>query len=157
LIIVEPWGLKFNARVYNSANPTNINYNAVEEYGAIVYYDTEGKVDSMTAEELKAKSDAYVFSSKNGDATIDGSYITALYNKGIYTYQLDSNAYVMFYVKDAEGYHYGDVKVRNAYELAKQRCVDTSGNFGDEEKQVYSDMVAMYEAIKAYRDDYFGK
>ena len=157
LIIVEPWGLKVNARVHNTANPTNINYNAVEEYGAIVYYDTEGKVSSMTAEELKTKSDAYVFSSKNGDATIDGSYITALYNKGIYTYQLDSNAYVMFYVKDADGYHYGDVKVRNAYDLATTRSADTSGNFGDEEKQVYRDMVAMYEAIKAYRDDYFGK
>ncbi|MBQ2742299.1 MAG: leucine-rich repeat protein, partial [Oscillospiraceae bacterium] len=155
IILVEPWGLKFNARVYNGANPTNINYGSIEEYGAIVYYDTEGNAESMTAEELRTKSDAYVFSSKNGDATIDGSYITALYNKGIYTYQLDSNAYVMFYVKDENGYHYGDVKVRNAYELAKVRAQDTTGNFGEQEKQVYLDMVEMYEAVKAYRDDYF--
>ena len=155
IILVEPWGLKFNARVYNVANPTNINYNNVEEYGAIVYYDTEGTVASMTADELRSKADAYVFSSKNGDATIDGSYITALYNKDIYTYQLDSNAYVMFYVKDENGYHYGDVKVRNAYELAKQRSQDTTGDFGEKEKQVYLDMVEMYEAVKAYRDDYF--
>ena len=92
-----------------------------------------------------------------GDATIDGSLITALYNKGIYTYQLNSNAYVMFYVKDADGYHYGDVKVRNAYELAKTRGADTSGNYGEQEKIVYQDIVTMYETVTAYRDDYFGK
>ncbi len=155
LILVEPWGLKVNSRVFDDANPININYDSVEEFGAIVYYDTEGNVDSMTAEELRTKSDAYVFSSKNGDAAVDGSYITALYNKDIFTYQLDSNAYVMFYIKDENGYHYGDVKVRNAYELAKERAQDTSGNFGEKEKTVYQDMVAMYEAVKAYRDDYF--
>ena len=157
LILVEPWGLKVNARVYNSANPNNINYNSVEEYGAIVYYDTEGTITSMTAEALRIKNDAYVFSSKNNDASVDGSYITALYNKGIYTYQLDSNAYVMFYIKDSNGYHYGDVKVRNAYELAKTRGQDNSGNFGEAEKTVYQNMVKMYDAIKAYRDDYFYK
>ena len=156
LILVEPWGLKVNSRVFDDANPININYDSVEEFGAIIYYDTEGNVDSMTAEELRTKSDAYVFSSKNGDAAVDGSYITALYNKDIFTYQLDSNAYVMFYIKDADGYHYGDVKIRNAYELAKERAQDTSGNFGEKEKTVYQDMVAMYEAVKAYRDDYFG-
>ena len=156
LILVEPWGLKFNARVYNDANPNNINYNTIEEYGAIVYYDTEGVISSMTAEELRNKNDAYVFSSKNGDATIDGSYITALYNKDIYTYQLNSNAYVMFYVKDENGYHYGDVKIRNAYELAKTRSQDNSGSFGEAEKTVYQDMVTMYDSIKSYRDDYFG-
>ena len=157
LVLVEPWGLKFNARVYNSENPNHINYNNVDEYGAIVYYDTEGTVTSMTAEALRSKRDAYVFSSKNSDASVDGSYITALYNKGIYTYQLDSNAYVMFYIKDSNGYHYGDVKVRNAYELAKTRGQDNSGNFGETEKTVYQNMVKMYDAIKAYRDDYFYK
>ncbi|MBE6913246.1 MAG: hypothetical protein E7473_12050, partial [Ruminococcaceae bacterium] len=157
LVLVEPWGLKVNAIVQK--NGSLINYSSVEEYGAIVFYDTEGKIagGTMTAEELRSKSDAYVFSSKVGDATIDGSLITALYNKGIYTYQLNSNAYVMFYVKDADGYHYGDVKVRNAYELAKTRGTDTSGNYGEQEKIVYQDIVTMYETVTAYRDDYFGK
>ena len=157
LILVEPWGLKVNARVYNSEKPTNINYSALEEYGAIVFYDTEGTISSMTADELKTKEDAYVFSSKNGDATVDGSYITALYNKGIFTYQLNSNAYVMFYVKDENGCHYSDVKVRNAYELAKIRGADTTGTFGEAEKTVYDDMVEMHESVNAYRDDYFSK
>ena len=157
LVLVEPWGLKVNAIVQKSGKL--IDYNSVEEYGAIVFYDTAGKITSgkMTAEELRTKSDAYVFSSEAGDATIDGSLITALYNKGIYTYQLNSNAYVMFYVKDADGYHYGDVKVRNAYELAKARGADTSGNYGEQEKIVYQDIVTMYETVTAYRDDYFGK
>ena len=153
--LIEPWGLKFNARVYNNSNPNCINYANVEEYGAIVYYDTEGVVDSMTADELMTRSDAYVFSSKNGDATIDGSYITAIYNKGIYTYQLDSNAYVMFFVKDADGYHYGGVKVRNAFDLATARGSDTSGDFGEKEKNVYKDMIVLYNDVKSYRDDYF--
>jgi len=157
IVLIEPWGLKVNARVYNSANPTNIDYNAVDDYGVIVYYDVDGTIASgtMTAEELMKKEDAYVFSSSNGDATVDGSYITAIYNKDIFTYMLNSNAYVMFYVKDDDGYHYGDVKVRNIYELAGTRSQDTTGTYGELEKAVYGDMVDVYDAVTAYRKDYF--
>ena len=159
--LIEPWFLKANARVYTDDHPTNIDYSTLRDFGA--YFIRASELDdpdatqtSLAVEDIVGNPAAVKYSKEDGTATIDGSYITALYNKGIYTYQLDSNAYVMFYVKDANGYHYGDVKIRNAYELAKQRGADTSGSFGKEEKQVYRDMVAMYEAIKAYRDDYFG-
>ena len=157
LILIEPWGLKLNAYALDE-NEELVDYTSVEEYGTIVYYDTEDKISgTMTADELMSYDDAYVFSSKNGDAEIDGSYMTALYNKGIYTYQLDSNAYVMFYIKDEDGYHYGDVKVRNAYQLAKARSTDTSGDFSELEKIIYADMVDMYDRVNTYRDDYFSK
>ena len=156
IVLTEPWGLKFNAFVVTPSNTSvNINYNGLEEYGAIVYYDTEGKYDSMTAEELMVNEDAYVFSSLNGDAYIDGKYISALYNK-VYTYQLNSNAYVMFYVKDADGYHYGKLDTYNAYDLANTRK-DAETGFGELEQTVYASMVNMYNSVKAYRDDYFSR
>ena len=157
IVLIEPWGLKVNARVYNDANSTSINYAQLEEYGAIVFYDTEGVYanSGMTAEQLMTCENAYVFSSKSGDAFVDGSYISAIYNKEIYTYMLNSNAYVMFYVKDGDGFHYGDVKTRNVYELANARKDDTTGFPNALERAVYAAMVNEYDAITKYREDYF--
>ena len=86
---------------------------------------------------------------------MDGDYISAVYNNGVYTYMLDSNVYIMFYVKDAEGFHYGPVRTRSVYDLAAERMNDTTGKFGELEKKVYAAMVAEYDAITAYRKDYF--
>ena len=155
LVLVEPWGLKFNSKVSQKSNNSKLDYDTALEYGAIVFYDTENTVkNGMTKDELMSKQDAYVFSSKSGDAYEDGHFISAIYNKGIYTYQLDSNAYVMFYVKDANGYHYSDVKVRNAYDLAKERAEDTVHFPNEKERAVYASMVDMYDAITKYRNDY---
>jgi len=156
IVLVEPWGLKFNAKVSKKGESTKIDYSSIEEYGAIVFYDTQGEMENgMTKDDLMTKENAYVFSSKNNDAYEDGQFISALYNKGIYTYQLDSNAYVMFYVKDANGYHYGEVKTRNAYDLATARAQDTVNFPKTEERAVYASMMDMYDAVTKYRENYF--
>ena len=158
IVLIEPWGLKVNAVVVDAENTSaRVDYSALEEYGVIIYYDTEGKITAgtMTKEELMSRDDAYVFSSKNGDVFMDGDYISAVYNNGVYTYMLDSNVYIMFYVKDAEGFHYGPVRTRSVYDLAAERMNDTTGKFGELEKKVYAAMVAEYDAITAYRKDYF--
>ena len=159
LILVEPWGMKLQARVYTDASKTTyVDYAEAEDYGAIIYYDLEGKFNGAipSVEELIAQSDAQVYSKLDGTCyTTGGGYIAAEYEGNIYTYQLDTNAYAVFYVKDAEGYHYGDVKLRNAKDLALERGNDAEKFPDEEERNVYLAMVAMNESITAYRNDYF--
>lgn len=152
--LIEPWGLKVNARVYTKgmSGSESIDYSELVDYGVVIVMDNNTVIS--TPEELLARPDAYVFSKSNGEAQVSGTVITAAFTKDIYTYLLNSNVYVMFYVQDAEGYHFGAVKERNAYELMKTRRVDTSGSFTEKEKALFDDMVNLYDAVTVYRADY---
>ena len=156
--LIEPWGLKVNAWV--NIEGATVAYDALSEYGVVVWHDTDNTLGGadMTVDQLLAKEDALVYSSLDGNIEpekIDGyDMVTAKFDQGIYTYELDSNTYVMFYVKDDNGnYHYGAVKTRNLYDLMNER-MNASG-FGAKEKAVYSDMVNLYDAVTKYRNDYF--
>ena len=148
--LIEPWGLKVNARAYTEGMGTteSIDYSGLEEYGVVVLLDNEKEY--ARAEEILENPNAYVFSSKNGDAEISGNAITAIYNRGLYTYLLDTDAYVMFYVKDAEGYHYGAIRNRNLYELMQERKGNAS-DFPEDERAIYDDMTKLHEAVVEYR------
>lgn len=150
--LVEPWGMKVNAMAADASTKKVIDYSNVKDYGVIIHFDNNR---AYTVDELLANKNAYVFSMKNGDATLDGNYITATYKKDLYTYQLNTNAYTVFYVEDEDGVHYSSLKVRNLYDLMLERAVDTTGNFTEKEKLVYVDMVNLYEAVTAYRSDFF--
>ncbi len=152
--LIESWGMKVNAVVYprGMSASNSINYNELTDYGVIIVMDNDSPI--TTAEELLAREDAYVFSKLNGGAQISQDMISAIFTKDIYTYLLNSNIYVMFYVKDGDGYHFGPVKERNLYELMKTRRNDTSGSFTEKEKGLYDDMVNLYDAVTAYRADY---
>ncbi len=156
--LIEPWGMKVNARVYTSgmSQNENIDYEELIDYGVVILMDNNTSI--TTAEELLARSDAYIFSKTNGEAQIqtndETEIITATFTKGVYTYLLNSKVYVMFFVKDAEGYHFGAVKERNVYELMKTRRNDTSGLFTEKEKILYDDMVNLYDTVTTYRADY---
>ncbi len=151
--LIEPWGMKTNVKVM--LNGSVIDYNAVEEYGIVALADN-GHVYTDAAEIL-AKDHAYVFSSKNGDAFIDSGYISAIYSKGIFTYQLDTDIYVFGYVKDAAGYHYGPVRCRNVHDLMQDRKDDAVNFPNVKERNVYTDMVNLFVDITAYREDYYSK
>ena len=150
--LVEPWGLKVNARVYTQgmSSSESIDYSDLIDYGVIMVMDNNASI--TTAEDFLARPDAYVFSKANGEAQISGNVITATFSKGIYTYLLDSNVYVMFYVKDADGYHFGAVKERNVYELMNTRRNDAA--ILAKEKALYNDMVNLYDVVTTYRADY---
>ena len=150
--LVEPWGLKVNARVYTQGMTSgeSINYEELIDYGVIMVVDNNASI--TTAEEFLARPDAYIFSKANGEAQVSGNVITATFSKGIYTYLLDSNVYVMFYVKDADGYHFGAVKERNVYNLMNAGRNDAA--ILAKEKALYNDMVNLYEVVTTYRADY---
>ena len=85
----------------------------------------------------------------------DATKMTATYNKDIFTYQLDSNMYMMYFVQDGENFYYSRVFSANI----KGQATDFAGNssIGEKERNVYPAMVDLYNAITAYRDDYFAK
>jgi hypothetical protein len=149
--LIEPWGIRLKARVYTSGmtSSQSIDYSKLQDYGVIVLMDNTTSFDN--AEELLSRNDAYVFSASNGDAELEGNMIAVNFTKDIYTYLLNSDLHVMFYVKDDDGYHFGPIKVRNLYELMLDRKEDTTGSYTEKEKIVYQDMVDLYTAITAYR------
>ena len=149
--LIEPWGLKANVKV--SFEGQVVDYNSVEEFGIVALADNSREYTD--AAEILQNENAYVFSSKNGDAAISNGYISATYSKGIYTYQLNTDIYVFGYVKDADGYHYGPVRNRNVFNLMDARKEDVANFPNVKERIVYADMINLYNAITAYREDYF--
>lgn len=158
--LIEPWFLKANARVYTAAQTVNIDYGALVDFGAYFIRaselsDPSATQNSLTAEDIINDPDTVKYSKKAGTATVDGSYITANYDKGLYTYELNDSVFVLFYVQDGSGISYAPIRERNLKSLVEARKDDTA-NFPNElERNVYKAMLTMYETINAYRDDYF--
>ena len=158
--LIEPWFLKANARVYTDENPINIDYNSLIDYG--VYFiraselsDESATQISLSAEDIINDSDAVKHSKAERTATIDGNYITANYDKGLYTYELDDSVFVLFYIEDEGGIVYAPIRERNLKSLLEARKDDVV-NFPNElERNVYKSMLDMFGAINAYRDDYY--
>ncbi len=151
IILIEPWGLQFNGMV-----TSDVTY---DDYGVVVYYDTDGTAAGITeAADLLALDSAYVFSVKNGDATVaeqsDGrEKITAVYNADLYTYQMTKIAYVMFYVQDGDNFYYGPIKERTIQAAINSR-LGVAGVNDSLEGNVLNSMLNLYDAIKAYREGF---
>jgi hypothetical protein len=164
IVLIEPWGLQINAVVVPQGS-TNVNdhldYSSMEDYGMVMFYDVNKEITDATQldsfEEMQALVDkAYVFSKEDGSAFINpgnGAYFTARYNQDVFTYQLDTDLYVMYYVVIDGNAYYSDIRTFNVYDLATRRSQDSS--FDVLEQNVYKDMVSMCDAITAYRKDYF--
>ena len=158
--LIEPWALKANARVYTAAQTVNIDYSSLVDYGA--YFIRASKLSdptatqtSLTVEDIINDADAAKYSKKDGTAEVEGSYITATYDKGLYTYEFDDSVFVLFYVQDDSGISYALIRERNLKSLLETRQNDTV-NFPNElERNVYKAMLAMFDTVNAYRDDFF--
>lgn len=158
--LIEPWFLKANARVYTDEHPTNIDYSGLIDYGAYFIRkselsDTSATQASVTVEDIINDANAVKYSKAAGTATVDGSYITATYDKGLYTYELDDSVFVLFYVQDGAGIQYAPIRERNLKSLCETRMNDAVTFPNELERSVYGAMLAMYNATKAYRDDYY--
>jgi hypothetical protein len=154
IMLIEPWGLTFNGKV----NLDGVDY---DELGMVIYYDSEGKFKDggMTVEELMTYEDAYVFSTTNGEATTgmdgDRTVITATYNSGLYTYQMEEKAYVVFYVKCGDDIFCGPVKERTIKDAINSR-LGVNGVAGTIEAECLNDMLDLYDQILVLRKKVFG-
>ena len=150
VILIEPWGLRFNCFITSDET--------YDDYGVVVYYDVDGKIQPgsiVKPEDLLALDDARVFTMKNSHATVtaepDGTEkISAVYNSGIYTYQMTKTAYVMFFVQDGSNFYYGPIKERSIEKAIDSRLT-VSGVPNSLEGAVYSAMKELYSSVKTYR------
>ena len=154
MILIEPWGLRINASAKDASTSAVLNYSALEDYGIVIYHSKDKQGPANTAAMLN-EEDAYVFSAENGNAFVEGNYFCARYNQNIFTYQLDTTLFYMFYVKIDGQYYYSNVASTNIKEQIEKNIADTSGKFGEAEVNVYEDMVALYQSVTTYRADYF--
>ena len=149
VVLIEPWGLKLNGELADGIS--SVKLDDCEDYGVIVYYDTDGTGPVLTAEELLARADAKVFRTCNGDAQrVGDNGVTALYNSGIYTYQMGKTAYVMFYFMDEDTATLtcGTVKAYSILDVIEKV---QEKNITELENNVYESMKALNRAIIAYR------
>ena len=136
-----------------------VNY---DELGMVIYYDNEGKFEGtgMTVEQLMTYEDAYVFSTVNGDVTLstegaNRTVISAVYNSGLYTYQMEEKAYVVFYVKCGDDIFCGPVKERTIKDAIIAR-LGVSEVAGTIEAECLNDMLDLYDEILVLRKKVFG-
>ena len=147
--------MTFNGKVYLDG----VNY---DELGVVIYYDNEGKFEGtgMTVEQLMTYEDAYVFSTVNGDVTLstegaNRTVISAVYNSGLYTYQMEEKAYVVFYVKCGDDIFCGPMKERTIKEAINSR-LGVNGVSGTIEAECLNDMLELYDQILVLRKKVFG-
>ena len=152
VVLIEPWGIRFNGMVTSD--------DTYDDYGVVVYYDTNNRFAPGTItspKDLLAIEDAYVFTVKNGDATVvdngDGrERISAVYNSGLYTYQMAKTAYVMFYVQDGDNFYYGPIKERSIQAAIDSRMA--VAGVPALEASVMESMKNLYASVKVYRAEY---
>ena len=154
ITLIEPWGIRINLRIRNAEANETCDYNAFEDYGMIMYHSVDG-TGPASAEELLAMNDAYVYSKSHGNVTFDGDFYSSRYNENIFTYQLNSKLYFMGYYVENGVYHYSNVVQKSIYDITANNLSDATGRFNDEEKAVYEEMLALCDAVTAYREDYF--
>ena len=149
--LIEPWGLRVRTLVRNIAAAAYADYENADDYGMIFYHDKTGAYNGMTAAEIIAKTDAKVFSKSNNGAVINAGGITAVYDQGIYTHELDSELYCLpFIVIDGEYYYPANAIGWNL--LAEMTEFSENTELAAEEVAVFDAMIAMYENVLAYRE-----
>lgn len=157
--LIEPWGLKANAKISTAAGV--IDYSQLHDYG--VYFIRKSTLDrvgltqeTITAEDILSDSDALKKTKADG-VTVNGAYLTAIYDRDIYTYELSDSIFVMFYFVTEEGADpiYVPIRERNLKDLAEARKDDATGFPNEKERIVYGYMVDLFNAITDYREDYF--
>ena len=75
--------------------------------------------------------------------------IEATYNKGIFTYQLNDNAYAAFFVKVDGVYHFCAVKTRNILSMIEK--IQDNTTYPESERNVYKAMINMHYDVVTHR------
>jgi len=151
--LIEPWGLKADVRIVDSSNAT-IDYTTADDYGVIFFHDKDGKYteSGMTADDILAEAGAQVYANSLGNATLAGDRVSAIYDQGIFTYEMNSNVYAMPFVVVNGQYYYRNTGAF-CYNLIAQvdKFAGETTTRSAEEIAVYNAMISMNENILIYR------
>jgi len=150
--LIEPWGIKADIRIVNSSNQ-NINYSNADDYGMIFFHDKDGKYadTGMTADDILAEAGAQVYANSLGNVTLANSRMTAIYDQGIFTYQMDSTLYCMPFVVINGQYYYRNTGAISWNLIAQVEKFAGETTRSAEEIAVYNAMISMNENILIYR------
>ena len=83
------------------------------------------------------------------------SVLKCIFSDSIYTYELDSTLYYMFFAKDGDDFYYSKVYATNIKDLAAEREVSTKPIYKPKEKLTYGAMVKLSDSITDYRAWYY--
>lgn len=106
---IEPWGFKYSFSL-NSGS-----FDSYSDYGAVVLTDDDGSYSNITVSDMLSNKNAVMYSKSNGKISDGENGAKIVYHTGnIKISNYDKNTYVVFFAKDADGYHYSNI-VSNSY------------------------------------------
>ena len=145
--LIEPWGVRVRVLVRDVAAAAYADYANADDYGLIFFHDKTGKYGgAMTAAQMNAETDAKVYSKLGGNAVINANGITAVYDRDIFTYALDSELYCLPYIViDGQYYYPANATCWNLLGEMTEFAADT--NLAAEERAVFNTMLAMYNNV----------
>jgi len=148
--LIEPWGVRVRVLMRDKTAPGGVyaDYASADDYGLIFFHDKTGKYGgTMTAAQMSAEADAQVYSKLNGNAEINANGVTAVYDQGIYTYDLDTELYCLPYIViDGEYYYPSNVMSWNL--LAEMVEFSENENLDPKETAVFDAMLEMYNNVQ---------
>lgn len=152
--LIEPWGFKVTLRVKDIANDKILDLTSgeIQDVGMIFYHDKVNKYfnSGMGSADMLNCEDAVVFSKSLGNLfSVKGDSAIAVYDKGIYTYQLDTELYCLPFVKVNGQYYCLKSAIRwNVHnEMTTFRDDETRKIL---ERNVFEDMINLYKDVQAY-------
>jgi hypothetical protein len=150
--LIEPWGIRVRVLMREKTAPGGVyaDYENADDYGVIFFHDKENKYHgTMTTEQMSAETEAKVYSKSNGNAIIVAKGVTAVYDEGIYTYDLDTELYCLPYiVVDGEYYYPSDVICWNL--LAEMVEYSENEALDSKETAVFDAMLDMYDNVQKH-------
>lgn len=145
--LIEPWGMRYYVTYTASSN--------ISDRGAIMLsqqsYDS---VYSHSPDKMRLNKNAFIFRESDGTLVYDaasGRY-AATVTEGISSKDIADLYYVVpFVVLNDGSYVYGNVKSHSMKNILTRN--QDKDNVPDTEKAVSRDIIALYEAVKAYYDE----
>ncbi len=151
--LIEPWGILVETKIVAATNTSKaIDYAAADDYGLIFYHDKTGKYDGMSVAQMLAETEAQVYSKTLGNTTItaDGR-VSAIYDQNIFTFEMDSNLYVLPFVIINGQCYYRDNGAINLNLIERLGVFANDASQTAEARAVYNAMIEMNTNIKIYR------
>ena len=152
--LIEPWGVMLNIQMAVKGNTSQLlDFTTADDCGIIFYHDKDGKYadTGMTPADILAEADAQVYSKSLGSITLaNNKKFYAVYDQGIYTYQMDSNLYCLpFAIVNGQSHYRTSVISLNLIDRVEVFSQNTS--LSAEEVAVYEAMLSMHANILTFR------
>jgi hypothetical protein len=154
--LIEPWGIRVRVLMRKNAPVVDgkavyADYASASDYGLIFFHDKTGKYNgAMTAEQMNTETGAKVFSKLDGSAVINAGGVTAIYDQGIYTHELNTELYCLPYIVIDGQYYYPANAIRwnllgEMVEFSERKDLDPK------ETAAFEAILKMYDNVQNHK------